>query len=1046
MSAFSPSGSSLIGIRASAGSGKTYRLTIEYLRYFFRGADAENILATTFTRTAAAEILARVLRRMAEACVDKDKLASLAQDLKMELDTAEVQKQLKRFCASLERVSIGTIDSFFGGISSCYKYETDLPPGGSIYDESCTAAKRVRIAALRTILSNPDRESVLLTIDQIQGGSFGRSVITSIDKSLCDLLSLYQTTRQEHWEFAAAPEKMGDDEYASAAADFANLTWPVRNKIIENALRNAHDNVARSEWDKFLSNGITTKILAGQDKFAKVVIPDDVVRAFQTLIKYAAAALLMEHSEKTRATYSLLNLLSPEYNKSRSMQGIAFFSDVPLALSKLMEEVKDDDIAFRLNRRIDHLLLDEFQDTDPQQSKILTPFIDKINSLKHISGSVFWVGDVKQAIYGWRGARAGIFGQLEQKYPTIAWDELSKSYRSSKVILDAVNKVFTKICECETFAKNADDIRTAAAWCDGYTEHQASRDLPGYVSIIEAPASVPDDEYADAESAPPPGETYAEFVAKRIAEIYYKIPQRSIGILTRTNDLANKILFQLLQKGIPATALAGSPLTSDPAAALLLAVLALADRPGDKFAAFRILNSPLADMLGVTDLNEARLNTVSEHIRQILTESGYAATLVSWAKVIGPQCDKRGARRLTYLVELADKFDQSPGLRPRDFLDIARDAGCSDPSESTVQVMTIHKAKGLEFDCVILPELHKTFPARVPQVFTYTDTESLDIIGVARYAKAELRALDSNLTRMYDQYRSNEITEALCVLYVALTRPRYALTIITPPKRKNLSMISLLRDQLCPDAEAGDNGLLYTSGDPQWWASLPAAKQQKVEVTSTAAPTELPDVPQAGRRLHHHAAPSSLEGLQNVRVEQLLGGESREGRRTGTIIHSFFQQVRWIEDGLPDTDTLVHRTRQMYPDTKTDRLYREAKLFNEMLNNPVVRQALKRPFLQEAETAELWVERDFATFIDGKYVKGIFDRVVIISKDGKPISANLIDYKTSDLSNSTPERETEKYKSQMQTYQQALSEMLAIPESAVTCGILFPSAGIIVNL
>lgn len=1022
---------SLTGIRASAGSGKTYSLTTSYLRAFFAGAEADSILATTFTRTAAAEILGRVLRRMAQACDDHGKLLELARDLDLPgLDRDEVRMHLRRFCRSLDRVAIGTIDSFFSGIASCYRFEAPIPIGGAIADDNGNAAKRLRFEALRNLLAMHDRGEFLETIDRLQGGASVRSIVGSLDRTLADLLPLYEATDEACWEFPNLPPMLSEDEIEAAIDRLAALGVPTRHASYIKAMQADLQRAIDRDWAQFAGKGLAGKVAAGEVSYYNNPIMPQAVSAYQPLIDHANAAVLADLAAKTKATYNLLKILAVEYDKLRRARGMAFYSDVPIALARLMVGDVLSDVAHRIDRRIDHLMLDEFQDTDPRQWKILSRFASQIRDTAGPSGSVFWVGDIKQAIYGWRGARAGIFENLAGEYPGLNWRSLNKSFRSSQIVLDAVNGVFTDLADSDVI--DIEHKPAVEAWCKGYEKHEAQFDRPGCVSIIESPFSADaatvnfgDDESDEIETS------YVSFTAARIKELYDKAPGRSMGVLPRTNSMVDALLFQLKTLDVPATALAGAPLMSDPAGALVIDALALADRPGDTRAAFRVLNSPLAPVLGLTDLDPRTLRGVSLRIRRSLTGEGFAATLVHWAHVLAPHCDARGASRLALLVELADEFDQHPGTRPRDFIDIARDSDCMDPTPAPVQVMSIHKAKGLEFDSVVLPELHKALFRPTPRVLTKVDPKTHEVIGVSNYVSKGVAALDPRLGRMYGQYRDLEMRESLCVLYVALTRARYGLTIVAPApsanKKPPFSLLSIVRARI------------QNSGDPNWFAGLDPVESKPATKVISSVPAA--SIPEAGHRIRRAQAPSSVQGWGKVRADQLLADDSREGMLTGSIIHSMFQQIEWIEDGAPDDDTLICQAQRACRQAKPDRVCGQVAPFRQMLANAGVRTALSRPDLPLDQTMQLWRERRFATFIDGSYVAGIFDRVVVFYQGDRPIGASLLDYKTGDLAKKTPEAESAKYKIQMSTYRTALSEMLCVPADALEVKILFTNTG-----
>ncbi len=103
-------------------------------------------------------------------------------------------------------------------------------------------------------------------------------------------------------------------------------------------------------------------------------------------------------------------------------------------------------LSFRLDARIDHLLLDEFQDTSPQQWRVIQPWAERVTAGAD-GTSFFCVGDVKQAIYGWRGGIAEIFDAIDRQLPGLTPQSLNTSFRSSPPVIDAVNHIFTHLAE-----------------------------------------------------------------------------------------------------------------------------------------------------------------------------------------------------------------------------------------------------------------------------------------------------------------------------------------------------------------------------------------------------------------------------------------------------------------------------------------------------------------------------------------------------------------------------------------------------------------------
>ncbi|MDP7347618.1 MAG: UvrD-helicase domain-containing protein, partial [Phycisphaeraceae bacterium] len=136
-------------IRASAGTGKTYSLSNRYLTLLAMGAQPQTMLATTFTRKAAGEILERILKRLATAARDDASAAQLAEQLHLPLaDLTQVRRMLNDVTQSLHHLSVSTIDSFFHRMVQCFRYELDIPPGVTIIADGDPVAVQLRGQAI----------------------------------------------------------------------------------------------------------------------------------------------------------------------------------------------------------------------------------------------------------------------------------------------------------------------------------------------------------------------------------------------------------------------------------------------------------------------------------------------------------------------------------------------------------------------------------------------------------------------------------------------------------------------------------------------------------------------------------------------------------------------------------------------------------------------------------------------------------------------------------------------------------------------------------
>src|SRR5262249_13099810 len=165
-------------------------------------------------------------------------------------------------------------------------------------------------------------------------------------------------------------------------------------------------------WPDFIDNGLAKKVFNRETLFNRKPIPPEARGLYETLISHACHEILRRLADQTRATWDLLNRFHGELWSLKRSTGQLRFGDVTQELvAGLQRQVlRAEGLHFRLDGAIHHLLLDEFQDTSLPQWRVLHPIAASIaTSPAKPPRSCFCVGDVKQAIYGWRGGMTAIF-------------------------------------------------------------------------------------------------------------------------------------------------------------------------------------------------------------------------------------------------------------------------------------------------------------------------------------------------------------------------------------------------------------------------------------------------------------------------------------------------------------------------------------------------------------------------------------------------------------------------------------------------------------
>ena len=1029
-----------IVIRASAGTGKTHQLATRFIGLLASGARPDQILATTFTRKAAGEILDRVLFRLAEAAAEEQPRRQLAEEIRRPLTAADCRQLLTATVHNLHRLHVGTLDSYFIRVATSFGPELGLPPGWEIGDELLDAA--LRDEAIEQLLAAGRSADLLALVHSLAKGETQRSVGRLVRETVTGLFEVFREAQPAAWESLAYPAGLKPEELEQAIDALAAFDLPdgqirtTRDKDVAKAL--AHD------WEEFIKSGIGAKVLAGESVFGRKPLPPPLIALYRPVLQHVASVLVGQIARQTLATQQLLRRFAEEYAALQLDQRSLRFSDVTFRLAIAAASVGPEQLAFRLDSSLRHLLLDEFQDTAPTQWRVLAPLARHVTAAA--GGSFFCVGDAKQAIYGWRGGEAELFGALPAELPGLSSGELATSFRSSQPVIDAVNQVFQNLHQHPNLDKLADSVQR---WQQAFPKHTTARgNLAGYVTLQTSPDS--DD----------PDESLAA-AAEQIAALHRQAPGASIGVLVRTNTVVARLIYLLRNGGIMASEEGGNPLVDSPAVELLLSLLRVADHPGNSIARFHLANSPLAADLELTahqdDVAAARL---SQRLRRQLLDEGYGPTLFDWARRLAPACDARDQSRLQQLVELAYDYQPRSTLRTSDFIRLVEQRRIADPTSSDVRVMTIHQAKGLQFDAVFLPELtalltgqRETFVAGRPSA-----TEPFHL--VCRAANSNVRQFfPQPLQELFEEDTRSEVTESLCVLYVAMTRAVHALYMILPPAKANersmpKSFGGLLRATLAAGKPATGGQTLYETGDANWWQTL----KPGIATTSAVvpqAPMAIRLAPPATKRERglERTSPSSLEGGSWVAAASVLRVKSSIALNLGTLAHAWLEQIEWLDDGVPSDETLrqvAANLRQKIGDVSSQ-LDEAIPRFRQQLAAPAVAAALKRSFYasRTGEPPRALREHTFAVRLGDEILSGAIDRLVLLPQRGKTIAADILDFKTDDVAagdDAALKEKIEFYRPQVAAYRTAAAHWLRLDPGQITSRLVFLSLGAVVHV
>lgn len=1101
-------------VQAPAGSGKTTLLTQRYLRLLTMVDAPERILALTFTRMAAEEMRRRVIGSLAAASLpecpagfnaDTWALASAAREHLRSL-RIDIERQPSR-------LRIETIDSFNAWLAAQFPIASGAGGRLNLVDDAHPsyeeAARRALAydatdvfgAAVERTLAVGDqrwRQLVGLVADLLGGrdrwlrllaGRLGAASaldtaqLDRVRKHLDEDLALLVARKLQR-----ALDVLGGEPAASLPAlmrDAARRLGPERPEWSVWLARTGPLCADASDVERWriLADLVLTQQGRLRKRFTKThgfppgcaeLKPMNDLLA--QLDRLSGAALALEdvcglpeprYSDddwaRVRDAAQVLVLAAAELEEVFREQGAVDFPAVSLAaLRALGTEESPTDLGLRLDYRLQHLLLDEFQDTSGAQLELVRMLT--AGWQRGDGRSVFCVGDPMQSIYGFRQAEVRAFLELaEIGIGELKFDlrRLSSNFRSSPALVQWINGCFEQIMP------TTDDRQLGAiAFRPSYSEV----DAPGGGRPVTLRGFM---------SAAAEAKAVAELVEMRRAER----PEWRIAILVRARTHARDIALALRARGIAFRAVDIEPLQDRAAVRDLVMLICALGHLGDRTAWLAVLRAPwtgltLRDLLviaragpivwdalcedSVLDSLTAdgarrcrRLKRILEDAFRVRNHTGLPRWVErTWLALGGPACaDERGLAHVRPVFSRLRDLDQHgiPDAADlvRRFADLYADGG----SDSPVEIMTIHKAKGLEFDLVIVPALDRHARQSGSQLLLAHQFARTERDGMVMAARPPVGA---GVDRLFDflkaQAKDAAALESQRLLYVACTRAK-----------SELHLYAALGRREDPDAAPGETADEPSGIRPPHVGSLlavlwPAVSDQfPLEPQNLAAGIDAPPALRGGplRRVPvdwspEQASEARAAGAASQGIAPVLAiADAREdtpvfdwvgetARRVGSLVHAELQAINLeTHDEAALRARAPHFMRWLALNGVPAERLREASertlaALTAVLEDPRGRWILKRGYRDDFR------EHAVSGHWRGEVVRAVFDRSFIDERGVRWV----IDYKTSRHAGGGLEefleREVERYRPQLERYA-VLARRLG-PEP-VRVGLYFPLMG-----
>ncbi|WP_367690604.1 RecB-like helicase [Helicobacter pylori] len=726
-----------MALKASAGSGKTFALSVRFLALLFKGANPSEILTLTFTKKATAEMKERILDYL--KILQKENLESekeKSQNILKELEEKyhlnpdlvrnSAPKIYQRFLNAEIRIS--TIDAFFQSILRKFCWFVGLSANFEVNEDTKAHQQQLNEGFLSALNGEQLEELSVFIAQCLSYDNYTSDSILERLRFLKNKLYLFDPNKKE----PAFDEKGFLEKLRS-------LNEQIQS--IETASDRAKTAIKCDSFRGFLNSSLTW--LEKKSEYQSFKKLKSEIPTLESECKEIENDLKRYYEARESALFKKFPKFIQLYDNATSkIQALDFdaIKDKVHVLLNGYEEMPAEFFYFRLDSKIAHILIDEFQDTSLNDYKILAPFIDEIKAgigQAKWHRSVFFVGDVKQSIYAFRGSFSSLFESVAKDF---YHDNLQFNHRSSPLIINYVNTIFKKAYQNSPTAYLEQKYPKAS-------NNKHARDGYVKVSLVADERELLLDQVLQE--------------AKNLLE--HHIDPKDITILCATNDDALEIKNYLQERlsAIHPSTESSAKLSQFVESKIIKNALkyALAEEPYKPFYKHSVLK--LAGYLHDDAIALAGFNPKKESV------AGFVWKVMELFELYG-ECAQ-------ICLELAVGCEDA-----NEFLEKLEAKKIASFNLKGAQIMTIHKSKGMQFSYVIVCErLGKPKSNNSNQFLEeYNGAELLRLY----YRMKNREVVDKDYARALDEEEAAKNHEEINVYYVAFTRAELGLIVVAKDK------------------------------------------------------------------------------------------------------------------------------------------------------------------------------------------------------------------------------------------------------------------------
>ncbi|RBP34767.1 ATP-dependent exoDNAse (exonuclease V) beta subunit [Oceanihabitans sediminis] len=1017
---------------ASAGSGKTFTLVKEYLKILLQASSLDaykNILAITFTNKAVGEMKERIVEMLKEFSLEEnlENPNSMFTVLSEELNIppAQLQKQSEKILNSIiynyAAFDVSTIDGFTHKIIRTFAHDLKLPLNFEVELDQVSLLQEAVDSLIAKAGTNKELTKILVEFaiekadeDKSWDISFDFNKIAKLLVNESDLEHIEKLKDKTLEDFSVLKKQLRTDIKA-VEKQIIEIAENVLQLISENGLQHKdfHSSYLPKHFDKLRNNNFSVnfetkwiesllnnealypgRVSAETGSIIDAIQPQ-IIEAFNTSKKLIFHIKFLKAIYKNITPLSVLSAINQELIAIKQEQNKLLISEFNGLIQK---EIKDQPTPFiyeRLGEKFRHYFIDEFQDTSKLQWQNLIPLIDNSLSAQNIKqqqGTVMLVGDAKQAIYRWRGGEADQFidlyskkakpFQIEQQV-----ENLPTNYRSFQEIINFNNAFFKYIAETAFSKEDYSKLYHEGSKQNTFKKNE------GYVQI----------DFLDLKDG-----NKDELYPQKVLEIIQTsldngFQYKDICILVRKKMEGVAVAEFLNGKNLPIMSSETMLIFNSPEVQFIDNILTLLVQPENEEVKVRALNY-LSDNFEISDKHDFFCKNINKSLYQTFKNFEEHQVFISPKELLQlPLYEmaesvvrnfnlvETSNAYVQYYLDFVLEYSQKQGSSLSGFLEHANNKKdslsiVSPQGQNAVQIMTIHKSKGLEFPVVIFPyaDLDMKREVEPKEWFPLQEEHFNGFSSTLMSYNSDFENYGEIGQQIHTKHQAELELDNINLLYVALTRPKEQLYIIS---KSNLSGAELAK----PKTFAGlfvnflKNAQLYQEGQTSYTFgnANKTSKEEKV----------------AKDILVQEEFISTTKESHNIKIVTNAGylwdTAQAEAIEKGNLIHNILSHIKTKED-VSFTFSHFIETAIISPE--------QAKELELIVNQIIDHEELKDYFIANNT---IYNERDI---ISNKEIIRP-DRLVINAEN----QATIIDYKTG--------AQDKKHQLQLENYERIIEEM-----------------------